>query len=221
MIQDRYEINRGAEMNYHMHVRGSGADENPLTDILDRVEHKYHYRPEETGIYNPKSKAVVKLRNNGSIDMFSKEDVGIRVDQSTETVNLFANHVKTHTYDKTDWLTGSYTAYVKEHRSNKIAGNDILQVDGDIMITSKKGLQVFIGKDEKVTIGGNSNVEIRGNANVKVVGNLNAKVQEHATIEVDKNLNIRSYGNIDMHAYGYARIRSAKDTIYLRSQWDE
>lgn len=210
MLKDKYRVNRGSDNGFHPAHREEGADANPMSEILERLEHKYHFRAEEPGLYHPTEKGTVKIRNTGAVEIFADQDTGMRVDPDTQTINAFANHYKANLHHMTEWLTGNSTSYIKGNLKIKTTGTTDIYSGKDIRIEGKKGLQIYIDKDEKVIIGGNSSVEIKGNVDLKVHGNVNAKVYQHATIEVLRDLKVRAGGNISMVAGGHVHIDGTK-----------
>lgn len=200
MIKDKHVVNRGSTYEFHNHHRNDGADVNPLAEIMKRLEHKYHYRSEEVALYHPVEKGTFKIRNTGAVEMFADQDTGIRVDPDTQSINMFANHYKSHIHHMSEWLTGSSNSYVKGHRTMKTGGRTLIHSGQDIRIEGKRGLQIVIDKDENVTIGGNSNIVIKGNAKLDVHGNVDANIKQHATIEVAKDLRIHSKQDVRINA---------------------
>ena len=213
MLKDKYIVNRGGKEILHKPHKQTGADVNPMSEVRERLEHKYHYRGEEPGLYHPNERATVKIRNTGAVEAFSDQDNGFRIDADTETINAFTNHYKAHLHHQTNWLTGTMTSWIKGHQKTKVSGETHHYSGKNIYIEGKKNLQILIDENEKVIIGGNADVEIKGNVKLRVHGNVNAKIDQHATIEVGKDLKVRSQGNIDMEARGY--FRADGSAIYI------
>lgn len=213
MIKDQYKVNKGSEYDYHLHEIAESADHNPLFEVMNRLEHKYHYRAEESAMYHPQTKGVVKMRNNGTVEMFATEDTGIRMDPKGQVINIFANHSKSHLHHMTEWISGDSKSYVKKNRLMKTEGTTHIHSGKDMTIVGKENLHILIDKNENITIGGNSKVIIKGNASLHVHGNVDAKIDQHATIEVAKDVDVYSGRNIDMVAEGYMRIDGSR--IYV------
>lgn len=65
----------------------------------DRVEHSsenskdYIIKEDEIALKHPHTGAIVKLCDDGCIDLFAGEQLGIRLDPNTETANIFADNI--------------------------------------------------------------------------------------------------------------------------------
>lgn len=213
MMKDEYKINQGSSYDFHIDDIEENADSNPLHDVFNRLEHQFHYRPEEVAIYHPTTSATLKMRNSGIVDLFATEDVGIRMSPKGQTMNIFANHHKSHLHHLTEWITGDSTSYVKKNRLVKTEGTTLVHSGKDMTIIGKESLHVTIDKNENVTIGGNSNVTIKGNATLAVHGNVNAKIDQHATIEVGKDLTVNSKNDIRISSGKDIRIDAVRDIV--------
>lgn len=203
MIRDPYKVSNSAQRYLENH---GGLHKNinvdPLKDVYTRVEHKYHYRNEEQGIFHPLLHQGLKLRNNGAADLFVDQDNGFRIDPTTQTINAFANHYKAHLHNMTSWLTGSANFYVNENWQVKTKGKHIINASGDVEIRTKKNLIVTVDSNENVTIKGNANVKVEGNVSAEIGGNLNAKVKGHATMDVSRELTLKAkHLNVDVGSY--------------------
>ena len=53
----------------------------------------------EVGLTHPHSPSFIKLNDNGCIEIFAKEGLGIVIDPGTNSINFFADHVKFFTKD--------------------------------------------------------------------------------------------------------------------------
>lgn len=82
----------------------------------------------EVALIHPTNSSIVKIRDNGMIDVFVSGNNGIRIDPETKTINLMGNCIKEQGGSKLAWLD-SYQAWVK--------GDWKLEVDGDVSISSK------------------------------------------------------------------------------------
>lgn len=223
MWTDDYIVNKTPSRIAESHEsEAPSVNEDPLEDIKERLEHKFHYRPEEQGIFHTTKHQGLKLRNNGSAELFTDEDTGIRLDPISQSINMFANHYKEHIHDKTSWLTGSATHYIKEHWTVKTKGKNITIAEDNIEITTKKNRVITIDQNDIVTIkgdmtlhvlgnvsaaiGGSASLQVEGDVSSQIDGNLNAKVGRHATIDVANDLTIHSDRNISLTSDGYVHI---------------
>lgn len=198
MIKDLYKVNRGSEFELYGEDDFTDPNVNPVMDITKRAEYKYHYRPEEAAVYHPIEKSAMKMRNNGSVDIFTQDETGSRFDKEHQVSNDFANDKKVHIFNFTEWLTGDSKSFVKGHRTMKTKGKTYIQSGQDITVDADSNLIVNVKKNQTVII--------QGNADVKINGNVDAKVNGHAKIDVDKDINMRGHRNISMVADGYVHI---------------
>lgn len=65
--------------------------ENPVKDISKMMSSKGYFNGKEIGLYNPKSSAIVKIKDDGTIDIFTSTNVGIRVNPNTKCIEMFGN----------------------------------------------------------------------------------------------------------------------------------
>lgn len=78
--------------------------EDPIEKIMDKLEESRFFSSEEVGFVHPFTSSVVKLKDNGMIDIFAATNQGIRIDPKTKTVNFFANHEKHHSGQISAWI---------------------------------------------------------------------------------------------------------------------
>lgn len=63
----------------------------PVKDISNSISEKGYFNNGEVGLYNPTSSSIVKVKDDGTIDIFTSTNVGIRVNPSTKTVEMFGD----------------------------------------------------------------------------------------------------------------------------------
>lgn len=203
MYADPYKVNpTPAKIIESEPLSDFPANEDPMLEIYDRLNHKFNYRPEEQGIFHTTHHQGLKLRNNGSAELFTDEDTGIRLDPASQSINLFANHYKNHLANLTSWLTGSSAFYIEKDWTVKTKGKHVVFSGGDIEIETKKNLTIKIDKDDNITVKGNASLIVDGNVSAQIGGNMNAKVKQHATIDVKENLNLKS-NHLSIEANSY------------------
>lgn len=204
MKHDMYKVSNAAQryLENHQGAVRQNINVDPMKEILTRVEHKFHYRNEEQGIFHPLFHQGLKLRNNGAADLFVDQDNGFRIDPTTQTINAFTNHYKAHIHHMTSWLTGSSNFYIDGNWHVKTKGKHIINAQGDVEIRTSKNLIVTVDKDETVTIKGNVKVKVEGNVSAEIGGNLNAKVKGRATMDVGRDLTLKAgHLNVDVGSY--------------------
>ncbi len=203
MWKDLYIVNKESRYFNHPHsVHRVDPMDNPLLDILKRVEHMDQYRQEEQGVYHPLQKQIVKLRNTGAMDLFTQNDTGFRLDPSSQTIHEFGNHKKSHLYSISEWLAGSSKSYIQ--------GDLEFNVQGKTVLVTKKGIRIKTGNAD-IDISDNMGIHINGDVNINIDGNMNANVCRHATIEVNQNVDVQTKQNMNLHAGQDIRITSDRD----------
>lgn len=59
----------------------------------DRDELDYLIKEKEVGLKHDEAGSIIKLSDDGCIDIFAGDEVGIRLDPNTRTINFFADHL--------------------------------------------------------------------------------------------------------------------------------
>lgn len=186
------------ETTQHVYQEVTGS---ALDQMIKKAQYAYQFRGEETGLYHPTQNNVMKLKNNGDIDIFVENNNGININKKLETISVFSNKLKQNLHDSKRWLTGDDTSYIKGSQLTKIVGNVTLDGQGHLTIEIDKDISVHST---------NIVVNIDKNATVNVAGNATARIGQHARIDVDRDIVVRSKGNIDVEAKGYLRIDGSK-----------
>jgi hypothetical protein len=76
-------------------------------DLNQMNKNIYKYSGTEPGISHPKKDASIKLRDDGCIDIFAGDNVGIRLDPNAGSVNIFG--------DKVNLWTSSTSIHTEEN----------------------------------------------------------------------------------------------------------
>lgn len=75
--------------NYHKHI---GYKEfSPVSKVSDLMSKKGNFNGEEIGMYNPKSSSIVKILDDGSIDIFVSTNVGVRINPENRTIEMLGD----------------------------------------------------------------------------------------------------------------------------------
>lgn len=85
----------------------------PVKNTSKIMHEKGYFVNGEVGLFNPTSSAIVKLQDNGTIDIFTKTNVGVRINPMNRTIEMFgdvstnsdnwsvlSNNIKIHANDK-------------------------------------------------------------------------------------------------------------------------
>jgi hypothetical protein len=101
------------------------------SDVKSAVAGAVYPQSEEPAMIHPLTQAIVKLRNNGMIDIFVTDDNGIRIDPATKTINLMSNGIKEHASYHFAWLD-SYAAWVNMNWRITVQGNVYITAQGNV-----------------------------------------------------------------------------------------
>lgn len=76
---------------------GEYSNENPITDANNLMYSKGKFNGQDIGIYNPVSSSLVKITDDGVINIFVETNTGIKIDPSNKTIEILGNNVCTKT----------------------------------------------------------------------------------------------------------------------------
>lgn len=65
--------------------------ENPVKDVSILMSEQGFFKDNEIALYNPKSSSVVKVKDNGIIDIFVSTNIGIRVNPTSKQIEIFGD----------------------------------------------------------------------------------------------------------------------------------
>lgn len=127
---------------------------NTVKEALAEVPYPQNNEPM---LVHPSSKAVVKLRDNGCIDIFTDGNQGIRIDANNKTINNMAENIKNHAkiirsivtkdviYDvKSAWTLNCKDATIntKGHTKVNADGNTEIKTKGKTIVESKGNMSL-------------------------------------------------------------------------------
>lgn len=108
--------------------------ENPVKNISELMDKKGYFNNNEVGIYNTKSSAIVKIKDNGVIDIFTSTNIGIRVNPSNKTIEMFGD-VSTKS---NNWSVLSNNIEIKASENISISSKNIEISSDNIVINGEK-----------------------------------------------------------------------------------
>ena len=112
----------------------SYRDEDPIKNISDLMSQKGYFNNKEVGIYNTKSSAVVKVKDNGVIDIFTSTNVGIRINPLNKTVEMFGNS----STKSNNWSVLSNNVEIKASENISISSKNIDISSENLIINGEK-----------------------------------------------------------------------------------
>jgi hypothetical protein len=96
----------------------------------------------EPALIHPNNTSVVKLRDNGAIDIFVGNDNGIRVDPNERSIQIFGNALRSKVYEE--------AIKINKHRTMEIGGDDITNIKGKRKIQCDGRYEAKIRREWKV-----------------------------------------------------------------------
>ena len=87
----------------------------PIETIMHQLDDTRYYNSQEVGLVHPNNSSLVKIRDNGVIDIFVATNQGIRIDPATKSVNFFTNNEKHHVGNLSAWV--EYAVSIEAKRS--------------------------------------------------------------------------------------------------------
>lgn len=160
----------------------------------------------EPALIHPDNHAIVKLRENGMIDIFVEDDIGIRLDPATKTVNIIANGIKLHGGSYYAWVDSSLTDVLK---------NWVLKVGGNVDITVKG--------NTSITTVGTTMIQSTGDITLQTQGNLTATAQGDLNASAQGNLTVSAQGTGKIYSEGELTIQSGSHLVATapRIDWNQ
>jgi len=108
----------------------------------------------EPALVHPWTHAIVKLRDNGMIDIFADGDQGIRIDPKSKTINLLTDTEKHHVkaikafvQRDADWhISRNWTIEATNVNINT-KSNVNINANGDVIVQAKNTITLKSGKE--------------------------------------------------------------------------
>ena len=153
---------------------------NPIANIQQQLEDARFPTSSEPMLNHPFNNSVVKIRDNGAIDIFAQGHQGIRVDPQTASINLCANTLKEHLGALRTWITKDAkivcgTGFdLKSHAFVKVHANGAISIstDTNLDLIAKGNMNLSCGGWLSIKSGGNHSV-IAGGDITQVAGKPN------------------------------------------------
>lgn len=132
-------------------------------------------RLEEPALVHPFNSSVIKIRNNGIIDLWTTTDQGFRMDPAARTINIISDGLKEHLNYSRAWIVEDLKYWAKqgfyfESESGDFtvsAKNCSYTNSGDTTFTGQKSMGFSSIGDMKLDTQGNMIIETKGNLTIK------------------------------------------------------
>lgn len=112
---------------------------------------------------HPYTHSIVKLRDNGAIDIFVGTHQGIRIDPNTQTVNICANTLKEHLGALRAWVTGDAKTECATGYELRSHAHVTIHATGDVTIKTDSNAQILVAGNMDVNVGGETRFKSGGN----------------------------------------------------------
>lgn len=126
----------------------------------------------EPALIHPYLTQIIKLRNNGAIDMFVSNNQGIRIDPNTQTINLICDGEKEHLGYLRTWIQRDLEEYIGTNSLRVVGGTDTHNIKGNITVYGGSNCNIRIEGNAKLSVGGNIDIDNGGTAKWKSGGNM-------------------------------------------------
>ncbi len=87
----------------------SYKDRSPVENMSQKREVIGYYKDQEVGMYNPVSSGTVKIQDDGTINIFTDTNLGIRINPNNKTIEFFGDS----TTKSNNWSVISNTVEIK------------------------------------------------------------------------------------------------------------
>lgn len=66
-------------------------DIDPIKNITDKMDDAGYFKGREVALFHPTKSSIVKLRDDGCIDIFTSTNIGVRINPQNKTIEMFGN----------------------------------------------------------------------------------------------------------------------------------
>lgn len=150
-----------------MSALGGGEQVDPIKTADLMLENAMRPKLEEPAIVHPFNTSVLKIRNNGMIDMFVGTDQGIRIDPYSKTINEIVDGLKWHVGYFKGWVEQDAKWYANGEILFKSEQSSI-NLDAKSNISAKAGQNVTITAGQDVTISCSGTLTLSAGAGVNI-----------------------------------------------------
>lgn len=200
----------------------NGPSGSPVERVQAAMAEAQNFGQTEPGLIGSRHQ-VVKLTQDGGIDIFVDGNIGVRVEPKTGTINLFGQ-VQHHASSMREWIAEDSVTEAKRAWVVRCEGR--VEVEGrtvsvkatkDLTVQSAETLSVHAAKDMTITGEQKITVDTRNHVDVRTVGNVSVYAKHHEipgapperryyngniSVVADGNLNLVAGGNVKIKAGG-------------------
>lgn len=160
--------------------------------ILEKKEKEVPYMSvNEPALVHPWNQSIVKIRDNGTVDLFSGTDNGIRINPEDRTIDLISRTQNTHATfvrafvmkDEVRYIQKGWTIWAETATINTTK-NTTVNADLQCVINTKK--ETIVNADTKCII----------------------NTKEETIVNADKNIELNTKADFHMNAAGNAYYKA-------------
>lgn len=108
---------------------GGFYDMNAIEDADTEMYSLGKFNGEDVGIYNPKTSSLIKIKDDGTINIFTETNNGIRISPKDNTIEILGNNL---CIDNDNWTISSRNINIKANESLSIETKN-LKINADNM----------------------------------------------------------------------------------------
>lgn len=134
---------------------------NPINSLDEKTMNARFPTNYEPALIHPYHRSIVKLRDNGIVDVFAADHQGIRIDPNNQVINICTNKLFQHMGRIRSWITRSAKTEIELGYHMVNHGYIIIDCKGDITVNT----------DGNVTLSACGDVTVKSKGEI----NLNSK----------------------------------------------
>lgn len=160
--------------------------ENPIDALEKAAEMSRFPSATEISLHHPLHRSIVKLRDNGSIDIFAENQNGIRIDRKKLAMNICTGKFIQHVNEIRSFVNGEVKAEVKGKAKAMLHADAEVEVKKDATVTVKGN--VTVKSDGTVVIEGKSSVEIKSSGPISISSGGDVSIEASGNMTFSANM---------------------------------
>jgi hypothetical protein len=121
--------------------RGSTAS---MEETLENQQYPAHNEP---AMVHPGTNAIMKVRDNGAIDVYAENNIGIRVDPKNKSVNIMAPSENKHVDFIRGFVMKDVTYFIKRDWTINTGKNSTINAKGNVFVNADNNIEMVAKKD--------------------------------------------------------------------------
>jgi hypothetical protein len=150
----------------------------PKTDVQEQRQEAKYPRTAEPALIHPMNTSVIKVRDDGMIDLFVGTDNGIRIDPVTKSINIIGNSFQQYVDNINSQVVKSVVQKVGKDWTVETKGNVNIKAKGKVLVNTESSAEVTAKGKATVTSESDVIVTAKGKARIEAQGNIEAKASK-------------------------------------------